>query len=131
MNQNYLYMENFNITAFDRVGGMKTLAFAVDVFYLKVLSDERISHFFRWVEMDKHTHKLKYFLANYLGAPIEYKGKSMKSAHAHLVDIGLNNEHYTIVAEHLLSTFKELGVPLEIVEDTKRLLEQTRIDILE
>jgi hemoglobin len=42
---------------FDRIGGAATVDAAVDVFYRRVLTDDRISGFFDDVDMERQTAK--------------------------------------------------------------------------
>ena len=46
---------------FDRIGGDAAVNAAVDIFYRKVLADDRISEFFEGVDMDKQAAKQKAF----------------------------------------------------------------------
>ena len=72
---------------------------AVDVFYRKVLSDDRISRFFETVDMDAQRQKQKAFLTMAFGGPNNYSGKDMRTAHARLVKDGLNDSHFDAVAD--------------------------------
>ena len=46
------------------------------------------------------------FLVYAFGGP-EWNGKNMRTAHKH---IKINENHFNLVIEHLVSTLKELGV---------------------
>jgi hypothetical protein len=70
-------------TLFERIGGMAAVNAAVDIFYNKVIEDDRISHFFRHIDMKVQSGKLKGFMAYAFGAPMQYSGKSMRE----LIDI--------------------------------------------
>ena len=48
-------------TLFEQIGGPKAMDAAVDLFYRKVLADDRISHFFDDVDMDRQIAKQKSF----------------------------------------------------------------------
>lgn len=54
----------------------------------------------------------------------------MRHAHARLVKIGLNNEHFDAVMEHLDATLKELNVPQALIKEVSTLAESTRNDVL-
>jgi hemoglobin len=62
---------------FDKIGGMPAVDEAVDLFYIKVLADERISHFFRWTHMKSQHSKQKALLAYAFGAPLKYSEKKL------------------------------------------------------
>ena len=116
---------------FERIGGMNALDAAVDIFYQKVLSDDRIKHFFDHTDMKIMRAKQKTFLAYAFGAPLKYEGKDMRAAHAHLVDkYGLNEDHFNAVAGHLSDTLKELSVPTQLIDEVMTIAESTRNDVL-
>jgi len=119
-----------NKTLFEQIGGMTAVDAAVDIFYTKVLADDSISHFFRWTHMKSQHAKQKAFLAYAFGAPLNYSGKSMRNAHAHLVERGLNESHFNAVMGHLVSTLQELQVPEELIAQTGKIAEGTRNDVL-
>ncbi|MEQ9442928.1 MAG: group 1 truncated hemoglobin [Cyclobacteriaceae bacterium] len=115
---------------FDQIGGMAAVDAAVDIFYTRVLADESISHFFRWTHMKSQHAKQRAFLAYAFGAPLNYSGKSMRDAHAHLVERGLNEGHFNAVMGHLVATLQELGIPEELMAEAGKIAESTRHDVL-
>ncbi|WP_224362502.1 group I truncated hemoglobin [Hyalangium versicolor] len=117
-------------TVFEQIGGAKAMDAAVDLFYRRVLSDERISHFFEGVDMDRQASKQKAFLTMVCGGPNNYSGLDMRKGHAHLVKQGLNDSHFNAVAEHLGGTLQELGVPAPLIEQILKTAESVRADVL-
>jgi hemoglobin len=102
-------------TLFDKLGGKAAVDLAVDKFYEKVLSDERIKHFFEGVDMVKQRAHQKAFLTYAFGGTSKYDGRYMREAHRDLVEKhGLSGEHFDAVAENLLETLKEMGVSQEL-----------------
>lgn len=97
------------MTLFERLGGAPALDAAVDIFYRKVLADDRISHFFDDVDMDRQSAKQKAFLTMVTGGPVAYSGKDMREGHRHLIARGLNDSHVDAVLEDLGATLRELG----------------------
>ena len=115
---------------YERIGGEGAVDAAVDVFYRKVLSDSRISHFFNGVNMDTQRTKQKAFLTMALGGPNKYSGKDMRAGHAQLVARGLNGSHFDAVMENLGATLTELGVPGDLIAEAAAIAESTRNDVL-
>ena len=115
---------------FEQIGGMAAVDAAVDIFYTKVLADASISHFFRWTHMKSQNAMQKDFLAYAFGAPLDYSGKTMRHAHAHLVRHGLNESHFNAIVGHLVATLQELGVADELVQAVGKIAEGTRSDVL-
>ncbi|MEY4210178.1 MAG: hypothetical protein RLZ92_557 [Pseudomonadota bacterium] len=115
---------------FEQLGGVAAVDAAVDIFYRKVLSDDRINVFFDGVDMDKQAAKQKAFLTMAFGGPHNYTGLDMRRGHAHLVERGLNDSHVDAVIENLGATLKELGVKDELIARVAAIAESTRDDVL-
>jgi len=115
---------------YDELGGAAAVNAAVDIFYRKVLKDERIKRFFMGVDMDKQAAKQKAFLTMAFGGPNNYTGLDMRKAHEHLVAQGLNDSHFDAVVEDLGATLKELKVPDALIAQVAAIAESTRNDVL-
>ncbi len=119
-----------NDTLFSKLGGEGAVNAAVDIFYRRVLSDDRISDFFDDVDMDRQAAKQKAFLTMAFGGPNQYTGTDMRRGHAHLVAKGLNDMHFDAVVENLAATLQELNVPEAYIAEVAALCETTRNDVL-
>lgn len=117
-------------TLFEKIGGEAAVDAAVDIFYRKVLADDRINKFFEGVDMDKQASKQKAFLTMAFGGPHSYTGKDMRDGHAHLVKQGLNDSHFDAVMENLGATLTELNVPGDLIQEAAAIAESTRNDVL-
>ena len=115
---------------YEQIGGDAAVNAAVDLFYRKVLADDRISHFFDDVDMARQAVKQKAFLTMAFGGPHNYTGQDMRKGHAHLVERGLNDGHFDAVAENLGATLKELGVAQDLIDQVLAIAESTRNDVL-
>ncbi len=118
-------------TLYARIGGEAALDAAVDLFYDKVLADERIKHIFTDIDMAKQRKHQKMFLAFALGGLPDYPGQGMRDAHAHLVEkFGLNDAHFDAVMECLGAALTELHLPAELIGEAAAIAESTRADVL-
>lgn len=115
---------------YERIGGEAAVNAAVDIFYRKVLKDERINKFFQGVDMERQAAKQKAFLTFAFGGPHNYTGQDMRKGHAHLVANGLNDSHFDAVMENLGATLKELNVPGDLITEAAKIAESTRNDVL-
>ena len=115
---------------YDQLGGEAAVNAAVDIFYRKVLADNRIKHFFDGVDMAKQAAKQKAFLTMAFGGPNRYTGEDMRKGHAHLVAKGLNDSHFDAVMENLGATLKELNVPGNLIAQCAAIAESVRKDVL-
>jgi hemoglobin len=125
-------MENTTrASLYEQLGGEAAVDAAVDIFYRKVLSDDRISAFFDNVDMDRQAAKQKAFLTMAFGGPNHYTGADMRRGHAHLVKRGLNDSHFDAVVELLGQTLAELKVPTALIAQVAAIAESTRKDVLD
>lgn len=118
------------MSLYERLGGEPAMQSAVDDFYRRMLTDDRVSNFFDDVDMDGQIAKQKAFLTFVTGGPAEYTGKDMQAAHAHLLERGLADEHVDIVVAHLGTTLAELGAAPEDIDEVAALAESVRGDVL-
>ncbi|HDP88475.1 MAG TPA: group 1 truncated hemoglobin [Thioalkalivibrio sp.] len=117
-------------TLYERLGGEAAIDKAVDIFYRKVLTDDRINGFFDDVDMERQANKQKAFLTMVFGGPNQYTGQDMREGHKHLVARGLDDSHVDAVIEHLGSTLKELGAADEDIAQVAGIANSVRDDVL-
>jgi two-component system, chemotaxis family, sensor kinase CheA len=115
---------------FERIGGQEAIDATVNVFYTKVLNDNRINHFFENTDLNHLFNKQKAFLTLAFGGPSQYDGKGLREAHEHLVSKGLNESHFEAVIENLEATLKELKVPDELIEEAAGVALSVKNDVL-
>lgn len=115
---------------FEQIGGREAVNAAVDIFYNKVLADQRINKFFEGIDMKDQRRKQIMFLTYAFGGPNNYSGKNMRDSHSNLVALGLDDSHFNAVLENLGATLAELGVPASLIEQAAAIAESTRGDVL-
>ncbi len=116
---------------YERLGGQNAVNTAVDIFYRKVLADDKVNYFFENVDMEKQINKQKGFLTMVFGGPNHYTGKDMREGHRHLVKKGLNDSHVDIIINHLGSTLQELGANDADIQDVAAIANSVRDDVLD
>lgn len=112
---------------YQRIGGKAALDAAVDLFYVKVLADKRVNHFFEDVNMKAQARKQKEFLAHVLGAPTAWTGKDMRKAHENL---DLREADFQAIAENLQATLTELKLDEKIIGEIMTIVASTKKDVL-
>jgi hemoglobin len=115
---------------YEQLGGAAAVDKAVDIFYRKMLADDRVASFFDEVDMERQAAKQKAFLTMVLGGPQSYTGKDMRAAHAHLVQRGLADVHVDTVIKHLGATLKELGASDAQIQQVAAIASSVRNDVL-
>lgn len=118
-------------SVFEQIGREAAVEAAVDLFYRKVLVDERIARFFDDVDMDRQAAKQKAFLTMVLGGPAKYTGLDMRRGHLQLIAEGMNDSHVDAVIELLGQTLAELGVKPELIAQVAAVAESVRDDVLD
>eukprot|EP01084_Bolivina_argentea_P193204 331500_1 len=98
------------LSLYDEIGGSESLEAFVDLFYKKLLSDDKLAPFFHHTSMNVQQHHLKMFLTAVFGGPQEYKGRSLYEAHSGARKMGLTSDIFDIVAGYLMETLSELGI---------------------
>ena len=120
-------VEEVEQTLYERVGGAPAISAAVDNFYVKVMADPLVNHFFEDVSMRRQHKRQKQFLTMALGGPNNYEGRSMKKVHK-----GMNIEvkHFVAIAGHLTNTLLELDVHPLLVAEIIAVVATTQGDIV-
>ena len=120
------------MAAIPRLGGKDALNAAVDIFYGKVLADDRVKHFFDGVDMPHQLRSMKAFLTTALGGPGVYTGPDLRSAHQRLVhEKGLDAGHFLSVAGHLSDTLIQMGVPEALIDEVMAVAGSVKADVLD
>lgn len=122
------WKEDRKNSLYEKLGGKPALEAAIDAFYVKVLADDRIKHFFDDINMKRQIRKQKEFLAAAFGGPIPWNGKDLRKAHANLP--GLNESHFNAVAENLQKTLEELHIKKELIAQVMAIAASARDAVL-
>jgi hemoglobin len=113
----------------EKIGGKKVLHDAVDRFYSRLVRDETLGVFFN----DSNILLLKWHQFNFMSiafskVPEELDvNRLVLDKHRRLFDIGLAEEHFDRMIEHLKATFSELELDAEVVEQAVLVLEPLRV----
>jgi hemoglobin len=99
-------------TIYDAIGGEPALVAVVDDFYERVVADPNLAGFFAGVNMNKLKGRQVEFFAAALGGPHTYAGAPMRQVHQ---GRGIGQEHFDLVAGHLVAALDKAGVPEEII----------------
>lgn len=117
-------------TLYERIGGAAAVDAAVELFYRKVLADDRTARFFDGVDMDAQIAKQAAFLTMAFGGPNNYTGQDLRTAHARLVGQGMGDEQVDAVIQLLGATLGELGVAAADIAEVAAIAGSVRGDVL-
>ncbi|MGY0023074.1 group I truncated hemoglobin [Streptomyces sp. cg35] len=109
------------------VGGAPAVTAVVDLFYAKVLADDRLSPHFRSIDLVALKAHQRAFIAAALGGPGAYQGRSLRAAHAPL---SLTGADFDRVVSHLAGALTEAGVPAGTITVIADRLTPLRPDIV-
>lgn len=110
-----------------RLGGREAIDAAVDLFYEKLLADDRVAFFFDDVNMKVQIRKQKEFLSAAFGGPEPWEGDDMRKAHE---DLDLRAEDFQAVAENLQLTLEELKVEKALIQEIMTLVGSLKDEVL-
>ena len=110
-----------------RLGGQASIDAAVDLFYVKVLADDRVNFLFDDVNMTRQIRRQKEFLSAAFGGPVAYTGKNLREAHK---DLDLREVDFTAIAENLQATLNELNVDAALSGEIMTLVASTKDAVL-
>jgi hemoglobin len=114
-------------TLYDRLGGEAGIEAVVDEFYDRVLTDEHLESYLDGVDTDAlHDHQAA-FISHVAGGPVEYDGRTMAAAHAHL---DVTDEDFDRVAEHLDASLRAFDVSDEDREELLDAVASLRADVV-
>ena len=94
-------------TLYERLGGQESIAAVVDSFYERVLTDDRVAHFFENTDMQKQRAHQTQFLSSVAGGPVTYSGAEMDEVHTNL---DIHQDHFDAIAELLEETMIEFDL---------------------
>jgi len=114
---------------FDLIGGRSTIEAATEVFYVKVLQDDGLRHFFERVDISQLRSHQAMFVSMLLGGRV-YTGKDIHDAHANSRDHGLNDVHFDRFITHFRGALEEVGVKPENAEKVVQRLEDKRATVV-
>lgn len=118
------------VSLYDRLGGRAVIDAAIGAFYFNVLDDERVSGFFRDVDMVKLIAHQRQFFTVAFGGPDAYQGLNPESAHRHLAEEqGLGDEHFDAMLDILRLTFNDLGIAPTLVDEAIVVAEIMRSEV--
>ena len=103
----------------DRLGGKRVLDSLVDDFLERVGSDEQLVGFFEGANMAALAlHQKRFMSIAFTKIPEGMNvATSIKNHHSHLFALGLNENHFDLVAQHWVAALQDGGVDESIINE--------------
>ncbi|WP_054815896.1 group I truncated hemoglobin [Nocardia arizonensis] len=99
---------------YEQIGGAEAVETVVDDFYVRVLADPELTGFFTGVNMSRLKGLQTEFFCAALGGPQNYSGAPMRDVHQ---GRGIKQDHFDLVAGHLIAALTAAGVPGDLVDE--------------
>jgi hemoglobin len=116
-----------NASSYDTIGGEEALTAVVGDFYRRVAADPELAGFFAGTDMNRLVDKQVRFFAAALGGPDPYTGPSMRDVHR---GRGIGQQHFDLVAGHLVAALGAADVPAPVIEQIASLVVPLATDIV-
>ena len=113
---------------YERLGGADAIGAVAEGMYVKIFADEELKDFFRKTDKVRQVEMQKQFLTYAFGGSTEWHGKSMKESHK---GRGIQVKEFDLVAGHVVSTMKELGVPEDLINEVVTILLSVKDDCID
>ena len=115
------------MSLYDQLGQQAGITTAVDQFYVRVLEDPSLAHYFEGADVDKVKEHQVGLLSTVSGGPQVYSGRSMELSHQHL---GVTEDAFDKVVGHLGATLDDLGVDPDVRDQVAAVLVAQREHIV-
>ena len=118
-------------TLYERIGGSAKINATLEIFYQKVLTDDRLRQFFKDIDLKHLQGRQSMFLSMLLGGTVVYTRARLRDAHAGARAQGMDDRHFDAVIQHFREALQEARVSPDVVNETITLLENTRTEVLD
>src|SRR5436853_695981 len=115
-------------TLFDRLGGMDAITAVVQAFRDRVAKDDRINLKFARTDLARLTKMLLDQVCEATGGPCQYRGRSMKEAHA---GMKVTHGEFSALVDDLVATLKQFNVPGREQDELSGILGPRKSEIVE
>ena len=112
---------------YSRLGGSEAVEAVTVRFYAAVLDDPILAPHFYGVDMQVQAGMLASFLSIAAGGPGEYRGRSLRDAHARL---RIGDREFDRVVELLAAALKAAGISDGAIAEVAGVAETVRADVL-
>lgn len=99
---------------YERLGGEEMITALIPAFYVRVLADPELGHFFKNTELEKLHAMQREFFVMATGGPIQYSGRPL--AHTHH-GRGITRQHFARFTGHLVETLLDMNVTREEADE--------------
>jgi hemoglobin len=118
------------MSLYTRLGGDEAISAALDRFYVKVLDDPQVSHYFAGVDVERVKRRQRSFLAMAFGGPNDYQGRDLRTAHTRARRRGLDEDGYDTFMGHFRDTLEEFGVDDGAIAEVMAIADTGKDDVL-
>lgn len=113
----------------EALGGEKTVSKVIDRFYIYVVTDPILSHYFRNISMGRMRHLQASYICSMLGSVKSYRGHDIVKGHANL---GITHDHFDQACAWFVRAIQDVcpDLPTPILATCSRLISDLRSSIV-
>lgn len=101
-------------TLYEKLGGWGAVAAVVDIFYDRLLADQRLALVFDGIDMDRLRKHQVIFVSAATGGPDAPKPFDLAAAHRPL---NITDEQFDLVADHLVASLRVAAVEQPLIDE--------------
>ena len=109
---------------------LAALMATLDIFYDRLVNDERMAPFFQGISITRlKVHQKKFLTMAFTEIPTDMDVAAyMVDKHARLFqEQGLNGQHFDVVAGHLVASLQQLDVPKHLIDEVVEIVGPLRV----
>lgn len=113
----------------EALGGEKTVSKVIDRFYIYVVTDPVLSHYFRNISMGRMRHLQASYICSMLGSAKSYRGHDIVKGHSNL---GITHDHFDQACAWFVRAIQDVcpDLPTPILATCARLINDLRPSIV-
>jgi len=115
---------------YEQIGGMGTIDAMVEVLFNRLLGDLRLKHFLDGSNPDHLQGRTRDYLSKVTGGPDAFNDNDLRSAHARICSLGLNDGQFDAFAGHAQAAMNALEVPAAVAAMLMSMIFATRDEVV-
>lgn len=115
---------------YEQIGGISVINKAVDYFYYRVHQHERLTHFFRPINVKAQSAHQKAFIAHALGGFPSFRNTSTMDTTSPFEDMNLTAQDVEDINKIIEESMEYVGISRSLIDQLMTLLRATKDEVI-